>query len=158
MGVAAGLNEYVRQSDMIFMANYAQTVNVIGCIKTTKTAAAFATTGLPLKLYRAQFGTIPVKVRAPKPLDVAAAWTPDRDALTIAIVNPTLKPRQIPLEVQGANAHRKRPEVADRGDRPKGVQRAGPTAPGPDRNRAAGETRGSQPADRRPLQRDALPA
>jgi alpha-N-arabinofuranosidase len=102
LGVAAGLNEFARQSDLMFMANYAQTVNVIGCIKTTKTAAAFATTGLPLKLYRAHFGTIPVEVRAPKPLDVAAAWTPDRAALTIAIVNPTLKPQQIPLEVQGA--------------------------------------------------------
>ncbi|MFV2068568.1 MAG: alpha-L-arabinofuranosidase C-terminal domain-containing protein [Pirellulales bacterium] len=102
LGVAAGLNELSRQSDLIFMANYAQTVNVIGCIKTTKTAATFATTGLPLKLYRTHFGTIPVKVLAPKPLDVAAAWTPNRDALTIAVVNPTMKPRQVPLEVHGA--------------------------------------------------------
>ena len=40
LGIAAGLHEYARQSDMIFMANYTQTVNVIGCIKTSKTAAA----------------------------------------------------------------------------------------------------------------------
>jgi alpha-L-arabinofuranosidase len=38
LGIAAGLHEYFRNSDVIFMANYAQTVNVIGCIKTTKTA------------------------------------------------------------------------------------------------------------------------
>ena len=40
LGIAAGLHEYFRQSDMVFMANYAQTVNVIGCIKTSNTAAA----------------------------------------------------------------------------------------------------------------------
>ena len=62
LGIAAGINEYARQSDIVFMANYAQTVNVIGCIKTTKTAAAFATTGLVLKLYRKHFGQIPVEV------------------------------------------------------------------------------------------------
>ena len=37
----AGLHEYFRNSDIIDMANYAQTVNVIGCIKTTKTHADF---------------------------------------------------------------------------------------------------------------------
>ena len=41
LGIAAGLHEYFRQSDMIHSAFYAQTVNVIGCIKTTKTAAEF---------------------------------------------------------------------------------------------------------------------
>ena len=46
LGIAAGLHECFRQSDMVFMANYAQTVNVIGCIKTSKTAAALDTTGL----------------------------------------------------------------------------------------------------------------
>ena len=34
LGIAAGLHETMRQSDILFMANYAQTVNVIGCIKT----------------------------------------------------------------------------------------------------------------------------
>ncbi|MDR0611724.1 MAG: hypothetical protein LBG58_16585, partial [Planctomycetaceae bacterium] len=32
LGIAAGLHEFARQSDVYFMANYAQTVNVIGCI------------------------------------------------------------------------------------------------------------------------------
>ena len=35
LGIAAGLHEYYRQSDIVFMAQYAQTVNVIGAIKTT---------------------------------------------------------------------------------------------------------------------------
>ena len=52
------------------MANYAQTVNVIGAIKTNKTAAVFDTTGLVLKLYRKHFGTIPMAAsRSPEPLD-----------------------------------------------------------------------------------------
>jgi alpha-N-arabinofuranosidase len=102
LGIAAGLHEYARQSDLIFMANYAQTVNVIGCVKTTKTAAAFETTGLVLKLYRQHFGTLPVAATAAAPLDVAAAWTADRKALTVAIVNPTLEKHDVALEVTGA--------------------------------------------------------
>jgi alpha-N-arabinofuranosidase len=91
LGIAAGLHEFARQSDLIFMANYAQTVNVLGCIKTIKTASAIDTTGLALMLYRKHFGTIPVAAEATAPLDVAAAWTADRKALTIGIVNPTMK-------------------------------------------------------------------
>jgi len=103
LGIATGLHEMIRNSDMIFMANYAQTVNVIGCIKTTKTEAAFATTGLALKLYRRQFGTLPVPVTGNvEPLDVAAAWTTDRRALTIAIVNPTVHKCEIAMDLKGA--------------------------------------------------------
>jgi alpha-L-arabinofuranosidase len=103
LGIAAGIHEYSRQSDMISMANYAQTVNVIGAIKTTKTAAAFDTTGLVLALYRAHFGLLPVTVAgAPDPLDVAAAWREDRSALTLAIVNPTAEPQALALQVRGA--------------------------------------------------------
>jgi alpha-L-arabinofuranosidase len=102
LGIAAGLHEYARQSDMILMANYAQTVNVIGCIKTTKTAAAMDTTALPLMLYRKHFGTIPVSVETSGPVDAAAAWTADRKALTIGIVNPTLRKLDIPWRVTGA--------------------------------------------------------
>jgi len=103
LGIAAGLHEFSRQSDLFVMANYAQTVNVIGCVKTTKTAAAFETTGLVLKLYRQHFGTLPVAATAAAPLDVAAAWTADRKALTVAIVNPTLERRGVALEVTGAS-------------------------------------------------------
>jgi alpha-N-arabinofuranosidase len=102
LGVAAGIHEYARQSDMIFMANYAQTVNVIGAIKTTKTAAAFDTTGLALKLYRARFGALPVKASgAPEPLDVMGAWTEDKKTLTISIVNPTKEKQVLRLSLQG---------------------------------------------------------
>jgi len=101
LGIAAGLHEYARQSDIMFMANYAQTVNVIGCIKTTKTDAAFATTGLVLKLYRKHFGVVPVSVTTESPLDVAAAWSQDRKTFTIGVVNPTMKQLEVPLDVKG---------------------------------------------------------
>jgi len=103
LGIAAGIHEYSRQADIIFMANYAQTVNVIGAIKTTKTAAAFDTTGLVLKLYRAKFGQIPVAVTgAPEPLDMAAAWREDGKTLTLSIVNPTREAQSLALSVTGA--------------------------------------------------------
>jgi alpha-N-arabinofuranosidase len=102
LGIAAGLNEYARQSDMVFMADYAQAVNVLGCIKTSKTDAAFETTGLALKLYRRHFGVLPVAATAVPPLDVAAAWTVDRKTLTVAIVNPTMDEVVLPLKVAGA--------------------------------------------------------
>lgn len=103
LGIAAGLHEYFRNSDIFFMANYAQTVNVIGAIKTSKTAAAFDTTGLVLKLYRHAFGTIPVKLSGDAaPLDVSAAWREDHRALTIGIVNATRERQSLDVSVAGA--------------------------------------------------------
>ncbi len=82
-------------------------------------------TGMLFKLYRDRFGTIPVEVTgnapqpAPKqppggeqpvvnagsdtyPLDVAAAWTADRKALTVAVINPTDSEQTLRLDVRGA--------------------------------------------------------
>jgi len=102
LGVAKGLHEYFRNSDIYFMANYAQTVNVIGCIKTTPTSAGFAATGLPLKLYRNHFGTIPISIENNNPfLDVAAATTPERNKLTIAVVNSSGKPELLKFDLEG---------------------------------------------------------
>jgi len=107
LGVAIGLHEYFRNSDMIFLANYAQTVNVIGCIKTSKTAAAFETTGLALKLYRNHFGTVPVTVTGNAgPLDIAAALTEDGKALTVAAVNPTQQSHEVTVDLQGTEVNR----------------------------------------------------
>ncbi len=102
LGIAAGLHEYFRNSDIYFMANYAQTVNVIGCIKTSKTSAAFDTTGLTLKLYRNRFAEIPVAIDGvPKPLDAAAAISKDGRTLTVAVVNPTSQAAAFELKVAG---------------------------------------------------------
>jgi alpha-N-arabinofuranosidase len=107
LGVAAGLHEYFRQSDIIFMANYAQTVNVIGAIKTSKTAATFDSTGVVLELYRNHFGSIPVKVSGePAPLDVAAAWTEGKKTLTLAVVNATKTAQTLPISFSGVRVPR----------------------------------------------------
>ena len=100
LGIAAAFNEYARQSDIYFMANYAQTVNVIGAIKTSKTAAVLDSTGVILALYRRQFGTIPVAVGgAPEPLDVMACWKDEtKSALTLSIVNPTKRAMTLRLD------------------------------------------------------------
>ena len=91
LGIAAGFNEFARQSGIYAMANYAQTVNVIGAIKTSKTAAVLDSTGVVLALYRHHFGAIPVEVAgAPEPLDVMACWKDEaKTAMTLSIVNPT---------------------------------------------------------------------
>ncbi len=90
LGVAAGLHEFFRQSDLIHMAHYAQTVNVIGAIKTSRTAAQMETTGLVLQMYRAHFGEIPIQLGQEfAPYDVVAALTRDRRTLTFGVVNPT---------------------------------------------------------------------
>lgn len=99
LGIAEGLHEYYRNSDLFFMANYAQTVNVIGCIKVTPTASAFETTGLVLELYRRHYGTIPVEVSGDQgDLDVAAAWVDDKKAITLSIVNPDSTPQQVKVD------------------------------------------------------------
>ncbi len=103
LGIAAGINEYSRQTDVIAMANYAQTVNVIGAIKTNKTSAVLDSTGEALVMYRRHFGTVPVEITgAPEPLDVAAAWTADKSALTISVVNPTFEPQRLAFRLDGA--------------------------------------------------------
>jgi alpha-N-arabinofuranosidase len=53
-------------------------------------------------MYRRHFGTIPVEMTgAPEPLDVAAAWTADRTALTISVVNPTFETQRLTFRVEG---------------------------------------------------------
>jgi alpha-N-arabinofuranosidase len=107
LGIARGLHEYFRHSELVFMANYAQTVNVIGCIKADKTAAAFEATGLVLKLYRNHFGNMPVAVTGDaSPLDVSVAWAANRRALTVGVVNPTEQERELTLDLQGTRLRR----------------------------------------------------
>jgi alpha-L-arabinofuranosidase len=45
---------------------------------------------------------VPVDVTTDPPLDVAAAWSEDRQTLTVAVVNPTMKKLAIPLQLEGA--------------------------------------------------------
>jgi alpha-N-arabinofuranosidase len=105
MGIAAGINEFSRNSDIIFMANYAQTVNVIGAIKTSTTESVLASTGQVLKMYRHYFGSIPVSLTGDtRPLDMAAALTEGRDTLTLSVINPTYDRITFPMTINGASA------------------------------------------------------
>ena len=120
LGIAAGVHEYARQSDLYIMANYAQTVNVIGCIKTNKTSAQFETTGLVLKLYRKEFGQVPLATSYESPLNIQAATSEDGKTLTIGIVNPLAEPMTIKFDgVDGFNSGIKF-EIADPQNDPKG--------------------------------------
>ncbi|WP_206108163.1 alpha-L-arabinofuranosidase C-terminal domain-containing protein [Paludisphaera soli] len=121
LGVATGLHEFFRNSDVISMAHYAQTVNVIGCIKTTKTAAFFESTALPLMMHRHHYGTIPVELTTaaePGGLDLTAALTADRKALTVGLVNPTDKARTVRLSVEGVTPAEEGTAWAVSGDSP----------------------------------------
>jgi len=102
LGCAAALNEFGRNSDIFFMANYAQTVNVIGAIKTSRTNAALETTGLVLKLYRHHLGTLPCRTESSPTLDALATWNDARTELRIAIVNATTSPAEVQLDLRGA--------------------------------------------------------
>lgn len=103
LGVVMGLHEFYRHSDLIHMANYAQTVNVIGCIKTSKTDAQMDTTGVALALYRAQWQELPLRLADEyAPLDVAASISPDGSVLTISVVNPTEEDATINVDLGAA--------------------------------------------------------
>ena len=114
-------HEMFRHTDIIKMAAYTFATS---CINWDSTEAAFNTTGLLFKLYREHFGTLPVAVigdaqqPAPRypvggdqprvnagsatyPLDVAAALTNDRKALTVAIVNPTESVQELAITFKG---------------------------------------------------------
>ncbi len=128
LGVAAGLHEYFRQTDMIHMANYAQTVNVIGCIKTTKTDAFLDTTALPLMLYRKHFGTTPLGVTGDHErldVDVAAALTEDGAALTVGVVNPSKDAVTVKLDPKGLELTSAGRQWVVAGDDPKAINNAG---------------------------------
>ena len=129
LGVAMGLHEFYRNSDIVGLACFAQTVNVLGAIKTSRTAATLEGSGEVLALYRHQFGTIPIEVTQPAAdLDVAAAWTEDRKAITISIVNATEQAADGgggPWQDRGQGC---RDAMGDHRSQSAGAQRAGPLA------------------------------
>ncbi len=103
LGCAAALNTFARNSDLFFMANYAQTVNVIGAVKTSATRAAMETTGLVLQMYRERFGVVPCATDATVGLDAVAAFTADGRALTIAMVNASNAAVVVPFVLKGTS-------------------------------------------------------
>jgi len=114
-------HEMFRHSEMIQMATF---TFVTSLVSSTRTQAVLNPSGLMFKLYRDHFGSIPVAVSGsspqpappcpgignqPKvnagsdtyPLDVAAALSADRKALTVAVVNPNETEQQLNLAIRG---------------------------------------------------------
>ncbi|MBI4605103.1 MAG: hypothetical protein HY721_24330 [Planctomycetes bacterium] len=92
IAVARGLHEILRSADLVTMANWAQAVNVIGAIKTSRTAAALDPVGHVLALYRHRVGDrlVPIAAAGDAPVDAIAGWrgeTSDEGTLSVALVN-----------------------------------------------------------------------
>jgi alpha-N-arabinofuranosidase len=103
LGIAAGLCEMIKWRRVFAMANFAQTVNVLGAIKTTSSGAAFEPSALPLVLFRHQFGALGAALAGDAaPLELACGMTEDRTTMTLALVNPTPVWRRCAVEVRGA--------------------------------------------------------
>ncbi len=118
---AEGLHEMFRHSDIITMGGYTA---VTGCLEFNANDACYSSVGLLFKLYRQEFGTLPLIVsgNSPQhpvsgtigvdkpeissgsetwPLDVVAALTSDKKYVTIAVVNPTENIQPMKLTIEG---------------------------------------------------------
>jgi len=86
---ARALHELIRSADLVGMANWAQTVNVIGAIKASRTHAVLDSVGHVLALYRAQVGgsLVPVKLSSEVRVDAVAALDPKTGRLALGLVN-----------------------------------------------------------------------
>lgn len=89
IAAARALHEILRSADVVAMANWAQTVNVIGTIKTRGDHAALDPVGHVLALYRAQvFGNVvPVTLPEETKIDAVAAWNKNTGRIALALVN-----------------------------------------------------------------------
>ena len=89
--IAAGraLNELLRSADLVQMANWAQTVNVLGAIKTSRNYAVMDPVGHLLAVYRAELhGRLaPAELDGSLPVDAVAAWDSQAGRLGLALIN-----------------------------------------------------------------------
>ncbi len=122
LAAARTLHEFFRHTDFIDMAGYTMAT---AWIDFNSHASCLSATGILFKLYNQRFGRIPVAVSGNSavpppaypiggdqpsvntgsdtwPLDVSAALTVDRRALTVAVVNATDEARAISISIRGA--------------------------------------------------------
>lgn len=92
IAAARGMHEILRNADIVEMANWAQLVNVIATIKTSRTEAVMDPVGYVLSLYEGNLqGTLlPVEAPEGSPLDVVGAKDPKTGDIAVAIVNYSL--------------------------------------------------------------------
>jgi alpha-N-arabinofuranosidase len=121
LSCAEAMQEMFRHSNRFIISAYTAAPQLLNVNKTDATVHPI---GLMFELYRRHLGTIPVDVsgNSPQhdvkgtvfvdkgkmssgsdtyPLDVAAALTADRKALTVAIVNPTESEQSIDVSIKG---------------------------------------------------------
>lgn len=124
LAIATALHEKFRHTD--FMAISAYTM-ATAWLDYNRTGATFSACGLLFRMYNEHFGRIPVEVtgNSPQPapafpvggdqprvnagsptfpLDISAALTPDRKALTVAAVNATEAEKSLHLDLVGFRA------------------------------------------------------
>lgn len=89
VAAARAMNTLIRNADVISMANWAQTVNVLGAIKAGKNQATLDPVGHMLASYRATMtgNVVPVSTPTNAPVDVVAAWDERSRRLALAIVH-----------------------------------------------------------------------
>ncbi|MCX8107458.1 MAG: hypothetical protein N3G20_01495 [Verrucomicrobiae bacterium] len=107
VAAARGLHEILRSADMVAMANWAQTVNVIGTIKTRGDYAALDPVGHVLALYRDKLVGSLVQTRVPEnaKIDAIAVWSRENRRLAIGLINYSPAAEYaIRIELAGANA------------------------------------------------------
>ncbi|MFH1921909.1 MAG: alpha-L-arabinofuranosidase C-terminal domain-containing protein [Planctomycetota bacterium] len=83
------LHELIRSADVVEVAQWAQAVNVIGAVKTSRTHASLGSVGHLLALYRARVGgrLLPVTVAGDAPVDVVAAADDETQTVSIGLIN-----------------------------------------------------------------------
>jgi alpha-N-arabinofuranosidase len=118
---AWNFHEMFRHSDLFQLGSL---TFITGTYGAARGQAVLNPVGMLFKFYRDYYGTIPVEVSGnspqPKPkdppggeqpvvhagsdtfpLDVAAAWTAHRKALTVAVINPTESAQSLSLQIRG---------------------------------------------------------
>jgi alpha-N-arabinofuranosidase len=89
VAVARAVHELARSADVVEMANWAQAVNVIGAIKTSRTHAALDPAGHVLALYRARLGgaLLPAEFAESGTVDAVASLDRESGVVSVALVN-----------------------------------------------------------------------
>jgi alpha-N-arabinofuranosidase len=109
-GIAIGraLHELIRSADLVEIAQWAQAVNVIGAIKTSRTHASMGSVGHLLTLYRARVGgrLVPAELSGDAPIDVVAAWDEKSQTVSVGLINHSPSDDvSVTLMFKGVQAH-----------------------------------------------------
>ena len=105
IAAARGMNEILRNADVISMANWAQLVNVIAAIKTSRTEAVMDPVGYVLAVYGGNLLGNLLMVDAPKdaPIDVVASADSTKKVVGVAMVNYSItEDLRVQLEIPGS--------------------------------------------------------